>query len=103
LVTSAFILTEFEEKPHSKFQIPKGSIQQATSLLHNFMQVVTPSPLPSPVCRDADDDWLPGTALAGDCHCVITGDKDLLQVQHYQISPSLFWAYEAKQRLRFSG
>lgn len=58
LVTSEFILTEFEEKLHSKFQIPKDSIQQATALLRSYMQVVTPSPLPSPVCRDADDGYL---------------------------------------------
>lgn len=101
LITSAFILAEFEEKLHSKFKLPKDSIQQATALLRDYMQVVTPSPLPSPVCRDTDDDWVLGTALAGNCHCVITGDKDLLQVQQYQnvtiLSPSLFWAYEAKQ------
>jgi predicted nucleic acid-binding protein len=42
LVTSTFILAEFEEKLHDKFKIPEDSIQQSVALLRSCMQVVTP-------------------------------------------------------------
>lgn len=102
LVTSAFILNEFEEKLRDKFKIPENNVQQTIELLRSSMQVVSPPALANPVCRDADDDWILATALIGGCDCIITGDNDLLEMQHYQsitiLPPSAFWAYEAKQQ-----
>lgn len=47
------------------------------------MQVVDPFPLDPPVCRDPDDDWVLATAVAGECECVITGDRDLLDLDEF--------------------
>ncbi|MGH7230968.1 MAG: PIN domain-containing protein [Nitrospiraceae bacterium] len=62
------------------------------------MTVVSPTPLDVPACRDSDDDIILGTALAGVCRCIVTGDKDLLLLERYHgvdiISPNAFWQYE---------
>lgn len=38
---------------------------------------VTADPLPSPVCRDPDDDAVLATAIAARADVIVTGDKDL--------------------------
>jgi len=48
------------------------------------MQVVTPVALSSPVSRDPDDDNILATAVAGNCDCIITGDKDLLVLEQFE-------------------
>jgi predicted nucleic acid-binding protein len=54
------------------------------------------------VCRDADDDVVLGTAIAGRCDAIVTGDRDLLDLVGYRevaiVSPSGFWSFEGKQR-----
>lgn len=39
-----------------------------------------PRPLGRPVCRDADDDWVLATAIAGRAEVILTGDADLLKL-----------------------
>ena len=36
------------------------------------------------VCRDPDDDRVIEAALAGDARYVVTGDEDLLTLQHFE-------------------
>lgn len=98
LVTSAFILNEFSDKLISKFKIPHPEVEAASSLLRSYMMIVVPAALGTPVCRDPDDDLVIGTAKAGKCRCIITGDKDLLVLKRrFEIdilSPQEFWRYE---------
>lgn len=60
--------------------------------------IVEPLPLPVPVCRDPDDDLVLGTALAGRCDVIVTGDRDLLVLESYGgidiVSPGAFWSSE---------
>jgi predicted nucleic acid-binding protein len=60
-----------------------------------------PAPLFQPVCRDADDDMVIASAVAGGAVCIVTGDKDLLDLKEYQgipiLKPAEFSAFEAKQ------
>jgi len=37
-----------------------------------------PAPLAGPVCDDAEDDWVPATAVAGAVEAIVSGDADLL-------------------------
>ena len=41
---------------------------------------VEPEPLATPACRDADDDWVLATALAGQAEAIVTGDGDRLEL-----------------------
>jgi len=50
------------------------------------------------VCRDPDDDWILAAALVGKAQCIITGDKGLLAIAHFEnidiIAPIDFQTYE---------
>jgi uncharacterized protein len=98
LVTSEFILAEVHEKLIEKFKYTSDIAAEVVSLLQSRMDVVMPASLDNPVCRDADDDNILATAVAGDCKCIITGDKDLLVLKQFQginiLSPGDFQAYE---------
>ena len=98
VVLSVFILQEFRQKLIHKFGFTTREAEDAVHLLESRFEVVTPVKLARPVCRDAEDDQVIGTALAGKCECIVTGDKDLLDLRSVQririVSPSSFWAFE---------
>ncbi len=100
IVASEFIFTEFFNKLTTKFKIPALEANKAVQLLHSRIAVVVPLNLSTRVCRDPKDDSILGTAIQGDCQCIITGDKDLLAFKKYGginiISPRDFWEYENK-------
>jgi len=103
LVTSQFILDELRKNLVKKFKYQTDVVDEAIELLRSQMEVVVPTPLDTPICRDADDDNVLATAIAGNCDCIVTGDKDLLALQRFQtidiISPADFYQKEvAKER-----
>ena len=102
LVASGFILDEIRKALVKKFHFSGQEATAVVALLHTRMTIVTAEPLPVPVCRDQDDDNIISTAIAGECKCIVTGDKDLLVLKHYRgidiISPDRFWRYEAKSK-----
>ena len=71
---------------------------EVVRLLRSQMEVVSPAPLDTPVCRDTDDDNVLATAVAGNGECLVTGDKDLLVLKQFQgidiFSPANFQSYE---------
>lgn len=99
LVTSRSILDEFEEKLVSKFGASRAEARQAQDLLAEQMELVKTGPLDEPVCRDPDDDVVLATAWAGQCGCLVTGDKDLPEIKIFHgipiLSPRGFWGWEA--------
>lgn len=99
LVTSEFILKEFRANMAGKFGLSKSEVSSAVKLLKSRLIVAAPAALGAQVCRDADDDAIIGTAVSGACACVVTGDRDLLDIGEYKgvamLSPSAFWEYES--------
>jgi uncharacterized protein len=61
--------------------------------------LVTPDALDSPTCRDRDDDVVLGSALAGVCAAIVSGDQDLLILDPFRgirvLAPSAFWQCES--------
>jgi uncharacterized protein len=100
IVTSAFILDEFETKLLRKFKVPPTKAREAVDLARAHSQVVEPIEIAAPVSRDPDDDFVLATAVAGACDCLVTGDKDLLTIKTYSgipiLPPHLFWVFEAE-------
>ena len=98
LVTSDFILHELREHLVGKFKYTAEEADEAVALLQSHMDVVTPTALAQPVCRDPDDDRILGTAVAGQARCIVTGDKDLLVLRRHAeieiVSPTDFADFE---------
>lgn len=100
LVTSEPILGELSGKLAGKIGARPETVRRTLALLRSRMEIVEAAPLPSPVCRDPDDDVVLATALAADADCLITGDSDLLVLQEHGsipiVRPADFWAFEAR-------
>ncbi len=98
LVTSETLLEELADVLTRKFRYAAGDAREAVALVRSRATVVVPAALPTPVCRDSDDDGVLATAVAGDCECLITGDDDLITLGRYAgipiLKPSAFWAFE---------
>lgn len=101
LVTSAFILNEFREKLRKKFHYTLNETKEAVQLLKMKMILVHVKKIIERTCRDPDDDWVLAAALKGNCDCIVTGDRDLLDLKCFNeiaiVSPSQFWHYENEQ------
>lgn len=100
VVLSRFILDELKDKLTNKFKFKTRDAAAVVNLLESRCSIVTTQALPSPVSRDPDDDNIIATALSGSCHCIITGDEDLLDLKKTGdvliVSPSQFWQIEEK-------
>lgn len=55
--------------------------------LHRLAEVIEPPSLLQQVCRDADDDEVLATAIAGQADIIVSGDDDLLSLKIYQDIP----------------
>lgn len=99
LVTSDFIWQEFREKLSDKFKFDKEEVEEAVRLLMSRMKIINPILLKTPICKDADDDNILAAGISGNCDCIITGDKELLELNKFGdidlLKPSNFWKYEA--------
>jgi uncharacterized protein len=100
IVTSDFILDEFEPKLLRRFEVPPAKAREAAELARSHSQVVGPIEIAAPVSRDPDDDFVLAMAVAGACDCPVTGDKDLLTLKTYSgipiLPPQSFWVFEAE-------
>jgi len=65
-------------------QFPKVDLGPIIDLLALEANLVSPPPLPQPICADPDDDKFLACALASRTKFVITGDKHLLKVSGYR-------------------
>ena len=100
VVLSEPILDELEDVLARKFGFARTDARVAVNLLKTRTRLVTPVPLPAPVCRDADDDIILATARTADCLAIVTGDKDLTTLGHFGsiriLAPSDFWRFDSQ-------
>jgi putative PIN family toxin of toxin-antitoxin system len=98
VVLSGFILDELKEKLVGRFKYTTREANGVVTLLKSRCSIVGAPVLPSPVSRDPDDDNIIATAIAGSCRCIVSGDKDLLDLKQAGdiliVSPSQFWRIE---------
>lgn len=98
IVLSKFILDELKEKLIDKFAFTNREASGVVRLLKSRCAFVGASGLPAPVSRDPDDDNIIAAAIAGKCRCIVTGDKDLLDIGKVGdiliVSPGRFWQLE---------
>jgi uncharacterized protein len=83
LISSDWLLEELEEKLTAKFKLTDTQTETYISLLRERMAVVHPfNDLPK-ICRDIDDNHVLQVADYMTVDCIITGDKDLLDLVQY--------------------
>jgi putative PIN family toxin of toxin-antitoxin system len=101
VVTSEAILEEVRRNLVDKIKVTIAQAEQTVRLLRTRLQLVEPIALESQVSRDADDDLVLGTALAGRCDAILTGDRDLLDLGSHPgiaiVSPRGFWSFESQR------
>jgi len=75
-------------------KLDAGLAGEIVAELAGELELIEPTALPQPVCRDKDDDWVLATALAGGAEILVSGDKDLLVLKEFQgvkiLSPRQF-------------
>lgn len=98
VVLSRFILDELKDKLVDKFNFTNREANGAVTLLESRCSIIGTLALPSPISRDPEDDNIIATAIAGSCRCIISGDRDLLDLKQVGdilvVSPSQFWKIE---------
>jgi putative PIN family toxin of toxin-antitoxin system len=99
MVTSEILVEELREKLLRKLKISPPDVIEIIASYRERCEIVSPRPLPFPVSRDPDDDWVIATAVAGECACIVSGDNDLLALGAYEgirmIRPGSFWEFES--------
>ncbi|MFH1741050.1 MAG: putative toxin-antitoxin system toxin component, PIN family [bacterium] len=85
LITSPFILKEFETVLLKKLSATKGEAKQALRVLAEAVfTIVNPSQTVSGICRDPDDDNLLSCIIAAGADYLVTGDSVLLQMREFR-------------------
>jgi putative PIN family toxin of toxin-antitoxin system len=98
IVLSKDILDEFRDVLVRKFGFTREEARAAARVLRSRARIVTSLSFQQPVCHDPDDDLILATAIAGRYAVIITGDKDLTDLNEYEgiriLNPPDFWRFE---------
>jgi uncharacterized protein len=84
ILCSQYILDEFLDAAVRKFHAPAAEARRAMDTIRRQVEIVAPLDVTPGACRDADDLPILGTALAAKADSLVTGDRDLLQLQSFQ-------------------
>jgi len=94
IVLSEPILKELRRHLRGKLKVPRVQAQAIVAFLREHAEVVVPATVPSDACRDRTDLAVLGTALAAEADCLVTGDRDLLDLREFRrtaiLSPRAF-------------
>jgi putative PIN family toxin of toxin-antitoxin system len=98
LVSSKYILDELLEHLLGKFHFSKKESLEVIRLIRERAELFQPKPITLDEHIDPDDLPVLGTAIAGDCDCMVTGDKELQELKLVNdvpiLSPAQFWKFE---------
>lgn len=89
LITSDHILKEMQKHLVGKFKMTQPRVREVVALVREQAKVVKPASISKTVCRDVDDLPVLGTLLAGEADCLVTGDRDLLDLDSFEGKPIL--------------
>jgi putative PIN family toxin of toxin-antitoxin system len=89
IALSEYILRELRRHLAGKIKVPPRQADAILSFLREHATLVRPAKVPADACRDRNDLAVLGTALAAGADCLVTGDRDLLELGTYQGIPLL--------------
>ena len=85
LITSPFILKEFQAVLLKKLSATKGETREVFRILAEAVSaLVQPDQPASGICRDPDDDHILSCSTAASADYLVTGDSDLLHLREFQ-------------------
>jgi len=82
MVSSETLLDELEDKLRDPFGFGRARARLVREELEGAVDLAVPEEVPA-VARDADDDHVLAAAVAGSADVIVTGDKDLLVLEHH--------------------
>ncbi len=95
VVLSQHILDELAEHYVGKFKATTQQAALVSDTLRKQSEIVVPALISQDAFGDVDDLPVLGTAVAGQADCLVTGDKQLLELGNYRgvpiISPREFY------------
>jgi putative PIN family toxin of toxin-antitoxin system len=80
IVLSEHILGELRRHLAGKLKMPPEQADALLSFLRKQATLVAPAKVPADACRDRTDLAVLGTALAARADCLVTGDRELLDL-----------------------
>ena len=86
LYVSPFILEEFKRNLKIKIALSKTEIEEALSILKEVVNIIDPNKqgiIVENICRERDDDYVLAAAACS-ADYLITGDKELLELNKYR-------------------
>jgi uncharacterized protein len=89
IILSDHILGELHRHLRGKFKMPPRQVDATLALLREHAEIVRPAKVPASACRDRTDLAVLGTALAAEADCLVTGDRDLLELKAFHTIPIL--------------
>ncbi len=92
LISSPVLLAELAEvleQPKFDVVLARSNTSRERSLaeIQALAEVLVPEPLPQPICRDPDDDHVLALALTAQVDLIVSGDKDLLDLNSFESIP----------------
>ncbi|MBA3562535.1 MAG: putative toxin-antitoxin system toxin component, PIN family [Gammaproteobacteria bacterium] len=95
LVVGEVVLEELQRVLETKFAVPLEIVQGLVDLLSQQRVVPRPDRPADIDIRDASDRWILASAIAGRADVLVTGDRDLLELESAGglqiLSPRGFW------------
>ena len=95
---SDWILSEIARVLGDRFSYSTERIQEVRDWLRDVGRPFDLAGDPPKACRDPDDDHILLTAIQSRADCIVTGDRDLLDLEHHAgipiLAPADFWRLE---------
>ena len=87
LVLSEHLLGQVERHLAGKFRMPEVRTREVIRFLRGQAEMMEPGPVPGKTVKDRTDLPVLGTASAGDCDLLVTGDAELLGLGSFEGIP----------------
>jgi len=87
LIVSEHLLAEVRRHLVRRVKLPQAVAEDIVTLLREEGSLFEPARVRVDACRDADDLAILGLAVASGADCLVTGDKDLLDLRRFQGIP----------------
>lgn len=100
VLVSSYVLDEFKRVINKKFTFTPAKIEYTEKFISQKFTIVPEGTLKVTICRDRKDNPVLSSAYEAKADCIVSGDKDLLELKNFKkipiIAPSGFLKWERK-------